>query len=442
MDVMSTDGSRIFQFTFPMSARLTKLNSVLLDPEERQQQTTSPCSIGTAFSVMSNPSLLDRFNIGHQKPNTKIFVEISSGLISISSCDSTAVVAAYQVCVELAGKKTVRISRTNSAQLCAFVSRSVPYPPTRRTLRPRSSRDSLILRVSRDILSVEQQGVEYSGLEDSKATTPHDQATALPAQTEVYTADSADPPNDAEETSAGSPPSPDRKRPSDESPTISPPTERTPPKRPLLHDSLSQETPPIAYPEPGDLVRFEHTPIPAHAPSLMTTTPIVELEGSPASNPIAPTDEPWPLALRLLHSQAQQATAIQQELQNRQAQLLIENGQLVREHAALIEHARLLEETRQNDFRTIASQLQERYEQETSVLRMELETKYQEVCEVLQCGRIASNLQIQEAMATISDLNNQLLVAHEQLMLQSSTERTAAQVDQIRLQEVQTLNEA
>ncbi|KAG9416506.1 hypothetical protein AC1031_000906 [Aphanomyces cochlioides] len=281
-------------------------------------------------------------------------------------------------------------------------------------------------------------GVEYSGLEDSKATTPHDQATALQAQTEVYTADSADLPNDAEETSAGSPPSPDRKRPSDESPTISPPTERTPPKRPLL----PQETPAIAYPDPGDLVRFEPTPSPAHAPSLIMTTPIVELEGSPASNPIAPTDEPRPLALRLLHSQAQQATVIQQELQTRQVQLLIENSQLDREHAALIEHTRLLEEARQNDFRTIALQLQYRYEQDTSALRMELETKYQEVCRVLQRDRIASNLQIQDAMATISDLNNQLLVAREQLALQSSSERTAAQEDQIRLQEVQTLNVA
>ncbi|CAK4071804.1 unnamed protein product [Aphanomyces euteiches] len=106
-----------------MSARLTKLNSVLLDPEERQQQTTSPCSIGTAFSATSNPSLLDRFNIGHQKPNTKIFVEISSGLISIASCDSTAVVAANQVCVELVGKKTVRIRRSKSEQLYTFDNR-------------------------------------------------------------------------------------------------------------------------------------------------------------------------------------------------------------------------------------------------------------------------------------------------------------------------------
>ncbi|KAH9123550.1 hypothetical protein AeMF1_005480 [Aphanomyces euteiches] len=82
-----------------MSARLTKLNSVLLDPEERQQQTTSPCSIGTAFSATSNPSLLDRFNIGHQKPNTK------------------------NVLLELVGKKTVRIRHSKSEQLYAFDNR-------------------------------------------------------------------------------------------------------------------------------------------------------------------------------------------------------------------------------------------------------------------------------------------------------------------------------
>ncbi|KAH9129831.1 hypothetical protein AeMF1_000097 [Aphanomyces euteiches] len=68
-------------------------------------------------------------------------------------------------------------------------------------------------------------GVEYSGLEDPKATTTHDQATASSAQTEVYPADLTDLPQDADDTTEGPPPSPDRKRPSDESPTISPPTE-------------------------------------------------------------------------------------------------------------------------------------------------------------------------------------------------------------------------
>ncbi|CAK4155622.1 unnamed protein product [Aphanomyces euteiches] len=281
-------------------------------------------------------------------------------------------------------------------------------------------------------------GVEYSGLEDPKATTTHDQATASSAQTEVYPADLTDLPQDADDTTEGSPPSPDRKRPSDESPTISPPTERAPPKRPLL----PQETPAITYPDRDELVRFQPSPIPAPAPSFITTTPIVELEESPASSPSASNNELWPLALRLLHSQVQQAATIQQELQNRQAQLLIENSQLAREHAALIEHARLLEDTRNNDFRTIASQLQERYDRGTSAFQRELEAKYQEVCEVLQRDRVASNLQIQEVTTTITDLNKQLQAAREQLALQSSAERTAAQVDQIRLQEVQTLNAA
>ena len=120
-------------------------------------------------------------------------------------------------------------------------------------------------------------GVEYSGLEDKKATTPPDQATTTPTESEVYSTGIVELSEENNDMSATSPPSPDRKRPSDESPTISPPTERSPPKRPLLPYEATE----IISPDREALVPQDNLPTPTRAPSLITMSPIVELDGSP-----------------------------------------------------------------------------------------------------------------------------------------------------------------
>ncbi|CAK4157117.1 unnamed protein product [Aphanomyces euteiches] len=148
------------------------------------------------------------------------------------------------------------------------------------------------------------------------------------------------------------------------------------------------------------------------------------------------------MALNLLCAQAQQAANIQQDLERCQSRQLTENSQLVHEHAALIEHVQHLEATRQNDFRAIASQLQEYYEQAIASLRAEQEAKYLDAQEVSQRDRLASNLQLQDATSTISHLSSQLQEARDRLDSLTVSENTLAQREQLRLNEVETLNEA
>ncbi|CAK4223656.1 unnamed protein product, partial [Aphanomyces euteiches] len=98
--------------------------------------------------------------------------------------------------------------------------------------------------------------------------------------------------------------------------------------------------------------------------------------------------------------------------------------------------------TRQNDFRAIASQLQEYYEQAIASLRAEQEAKYLDAQEVSQRDRLASNLQLQDATSTISHLSSQLQEARDRLDSLTVSENTLAQREQLRLNEVETLNEA
>ncbi|KAH9108156.1 hypothetical protein AeMF1_016631 [Aphanomyces euteiches] len=281
-------------------------------------------------------------------------------------------------------------------------------------------------------------GVEYTGLDESKTKTSRVQEESSISAEVSETDLPMTPPEDDIDT--GLPPSPDRKRSSEDSPVISPPTERTAPKRPLLPIESSIV---VTYDRDIQVTSTDESAmIPARAPTLITTNPIVEVDGSPAWSDISNPSELLPMALRLLYAQAEQATAIHQDIQLRQSQLLAENTQLAQEHAALIDHVQRLEESRQTNLRLIASELHEQYKSSTLALRAELEAQYQLSYEAIQRDQQAANLRILDATATISDLNDQLRLAREHIDRQAATEANRIRTDQLHHDEVRSLHAA
>ncbi|KAF0719891.1 Aste57867_723 [Aphanomyces stellatus] len=97
-----------------MPTQLIKLNSIFNESFKQQALQPKSTPIGCFFKVVPNPTLLDKWRSVHKHTAT-LFVQIDSGVVSISNHGRTATATAADVRVVLCGKKEVQIQIEKAA---------------------------------------------------------------------------------------------------------------------------------------------------------------------------------------------------------------------------------------------------------------------------------------------------------------------------------------